>query len=231
MRSILQLSYFIVFLSLIGGTHSAWAQNAKDAKISLRFITFPQVKKKETIHLAGPEGEINSIEVGSRAFSQPVSVITQEKWSVVEKPVDETDSEKPPKVLGQVRALTAAKQLIILIRKGNKPSDGYAMVAIPDPSAGGTGGSFMLFNLSTTKISGRVGGKIFLLGLRQHKLVKPKLMADGRNFQSLFAHHLGKKPKVFYASTWPASKKAVMFVFFYNHPTNMRLMLHSVAAS
>lgn len=227
MIALLKLPFYIVALSLLGGAHSAWAQ---DAKVSLKFITFPQVKKPETIHLAGPEGKITRIEVGSRSFSQPVSVITQEKWSIVEEPAITADPKKQLKILGQVRALSAAKQLIILIRKGNKPTDGYSMVAIPDPSAGGTGGSVMLFNLSTTKISGRVGGKKLLLGLRKHKLVKPKLMADGRNFQSLFAHHLGGKPKMFYASTWPVSKGAVMFVFFYNHPTNKRLMLHSVAA-
>jgi hypothetical protein len=222
----LKIPFFVAFLSLLGGVESTMAQ---DGKVSLRFITFPPVTKPETFHLAVAGGGAISIEAGSRSFSQPVSVTAQEKWSVVESPANETRKEEP-KVLGQAPSLPVDEQLIILLRKGRNPEDGYSMVVVPDPSGGDTGGSVMFFNLSAVKLSGLVGGKRFLLKSREHIAIKPKLSADGRNFQSRFAHHLGKKPKMFYASTWPGSERAAMFVFFFHDPSTRRLTLHSVVA-
>jgi hypothetical protein len=216
-----------LLLILITVTQSVCAQAAAEG-VTLRFITFPKTSEAQTFTLfAGKDGS-KTIEVSSNAVSKPLVMPQLREW-VIGEVINGADKNKPTfKVFGKTKSLGSKRQLIIVIRKGNNPSDGVHLIAINDRQKGFNLGEILILNASNKKIGWMVGGAKFGLSSGTHKIIEPKANKTGRYFHAKFFYEKEGKAKGFYSSNWPFSKNSRVMSFIYNAPNTKQLRFHTV---
>ena len=205
------------------------------ADVTLQFLSFPKSIDPQPVELLLGNGRTISVQIPTNEFSPTYKVKRQKLWAVG-KTVTGEDGKTFFKVFGKTRALASPKQLILLVRKGAKNSDGMAVIPIDNQVGHFGGGSFLFMNASKLDVGGRLTdpkGRIateeFALQPGRHTVVKPNGGGGGRNLvhTSLF-YREGDKVKPFFSSTWPLNDKARAMVFFYRDPTTGHLRLHSI---
>jgi hypothetical protein len=216
-----------LLLILITVTQPVCAQAAAEA-VTLRFITFPKTSTAQTLTLfAGKDGS-KTIEVSSNAVSKPLVMPQLREW-VIGEVINGADKNKPTfKAFGKTKSLGSKRQLIIVIRSGNSPSDGVHLIAINDRQKGFKLGETLILNASNKKIGGIVGGSKFALSSGSHKIIEPKANKTERYFHAKFFYENEGKAKGFYSSNWPFSKNSRVMSFIYNDPNTKQLRFHTV---
>jgi len=200
---------------------------AAQGEVTLRFISFPKGLDLEPVELLIGDGKTIKIEITTNELSSPYKVPQQAFWSIGETTAG-PDGKDLFKEFGRAKALASPSQLILLVRKGKKYSDGFDVISVDNRGANFGGGKFLFFNGARIDIAGELGGERFVLRPSQHTVIKPKSTAGKPTFQTVFWFRRDDEAKPFFSSVWPYSADAQSLIFFYHEPGTNYLRFHSI---
>jgi hypothetical protein len=195
--------------------------------VSLRFLSFPRAVDPAPLELLVGEGKTIEVGVPTNELSSTYHVKRQSVWAVGET-VGGKDGKPVFKVFGQTPALASAKQILLLIRKGEMYSDGFHIIPVDDQGTGLGGGKFLFLNAAKIDIAGVIGQRKFAIKPGQHVIVKAQPEPGLGISHVEFWYRGADMVKPFFSSTWPVSERARCLVFFYHDPASRHLRLHSI---
>lgn len=201
------------------------AQDA--AKIRVRFLSFPASLEPVKIELR--ISEVKSVEIiaPSNEFSQPLEVESTGVWSV-----GETVANPEGKAIfveyGRTMAPASPQQMLLLIRKGAKNSDGFDLIALDERKDGFGFGEFLFLNIATVDIAGTVGEEKFVVKPNKHMILKPKTNGEKQTAHAIFYFRKDDEARPFFSSRWPVNARARSMIFFYHDPETRNLRMHTV---
>jgi hypothetical protein len=195
---------------------------AQEQKISLKFLAFPQVEIPEQLELLTGKEESIEIETPGNELSQPYKV-TALDTIVVGKTIQNEKNENVFHEYGRAKSLGVPDQIILLLRKGAKESDGFTVIPVDGALAKFKGASYLFMNVSKLSVGGLIGDQKFALKPNQSLMLKPAPNHEANICQVTLAYLRGEKWKTFYDTRWPASDKFRSLVFFYQDPKTGRL--------
>ena len=191
-------------------------------KVSIQFLAFPKQLKPAPVELLIGEGKTIKIETPGNELSM-VYKVPRLSSIVVGKTTQNAEGDPIFEVYGKAPFISAFKQIVLLMRKGKKNSDGFEVIPINGDLANFTGGSYFFINVSKLNIAGVIGDKKFALKPGKRQLLQPKADLKGGICQVTLAYQREDKWKKFYDTRWPANKKYRSLIFFHQDPTNGRL--------
>ncbi len=198
--------------------------------INVRFVTFPVLTGDEPLELIAGEGKITPIELPTNGLSKAFEIENIRKCTLGKKVTDDEGKESFT-VYGQTKALTSKDQIILVIRKGEKLSDGLELTAFDSSAKGFGGGKYFLMNASKADIAGVIGSSKFKLKPKQHTLIAPKPSKQKNNRKYLYTEihfRKGDIERPFYTSTWRFSDRARCMVFFHHDVNSKQLRTHTI---
>ena len=200
------------FALLLPGTASA--QNPPKS-INLQFIAFPKHLEIEPLELLVGK-ETLEIATPGHEFSPPYKVPPLPNI-VIGKTVQDKDGKPKFDIYGRAKGIAARDQIILLIRKGQKPEDGFVVMPMDARKAQFPGGSFLFINAATKKVGCELGDKKFALEPGKQTLVKPKADHDGPVCQATFYFEkVDGALKKFFDTRWSNDPAFRTMVFFYD---------------
>lgn len=222
--------YFRLFSCLLICLISTAGNSKAQDEVSVQFVSFPIVSAPQPVELLVGEGKTLSVELPTNSLSPVYRVSRLPQWILGKS---STDKEGKPTFVtyGQTASISSAKQLILVIRKGIKDSDGYDLIPLSGGDGGLSGGKYFLFNAAKVAVAGELGTSKFALEPRKHILLAPKPSEVNGNRKYLFTtlyYRKGKEAQPFYTSTWRLSERARSMVFIYHDPHTSQLRMHTI---
>lgn len=195
---------------------------AQEQKISLRFLAFPQQNAPEPIELligADKTIEVDTPghELSKRYLVDPLSSIVVGKTTINE------DGEAVFQSYGQAKSIPATEQIILLLRKGDQPGDGFVVLPIAANLKDFGGASFLFINASKVRIGGVIGDKKLDINPGEKKSLSPKPNFEAGICQVTLAYLKEDKFKKFFDTRWPANKNVRSLIIFYQNPETGRI--------
>jgi len=221
------LKYSIAFLSLFLFSQACFAQ---EDQLELQFVTFPKITNAEPIELLIGKEKTVQVELPTNSLSPVYKVNRLDQW-VLGKSSTGADGEFVFDTYGKAASLASAKQLILVLRKGVKVSDGFELILMNSQHSRFGGGMYFFMNAARVDIAVKIGDEKFALKPRMRKLVKPKpsKVKGKRKYLYTYIHfRKGTKAIPFYESTWRFSEKARCMVFLYHDPHTKQLRTHTI---
>jgi hypothetical protein len=212
-------SYFATLVTsfiLMGGVL------AQEGNIFLQFLAFPKKMLPEPIELVVGEGKTIEVDTPGNELSSaykvsPLGLIVVGKTTVNE------EGETVFQEYGKAKAISASKQIILLIRKGKEDSDGFVVIPINAEQTNFGGGRFLFINASSLNVGGVIGDSKFALKPGQQKLVTPKPDHPDGICQVTLSYQREDKWKTFKDTRWSANESYRTLVFFHQDPETGRL--------
>lgn len=203
---------------------------ANQGEIQLQFVAFPKLLNHDPVELLIGDGETIMVELPTNSASPvyTVSGISECRLGVSSK--GEKD-EFLFKTYGASGLLNSPKQLILILRKGDKNSDGLELIPVASHDEGFGGGDYLFMNMSMVDIAVEIGDKVAALKPRKHRILSPgPSKIDGeRKYLYVYIHfRRGEEAVPFYSSTWKISERRRSMVFFYHDPHTQQLRSHTV---
>jgi hypothetical protein len=223
------LKYIIVFLSLGGLVQTCFSQDQEE-QIELQFVSFPKSANGAKVELLIGKDKTLPVELPTNSLS-PVYKVKSLSQIALGKSSIGPEEEFVFKTYGKAAALNSQKQLILVLRKGAKDSDGYDLVVMNNNLTKFGGGMYYFVNAAIVDIGVEIGDMKLALKPRKRKLVKPKpsKVKGKRKYLYTYLHYReGDKAIPFYESTWRYSDKARCMVFFYHDPNTKQLRTHTI---
>lgn len=211
-------TYFIT----LAITSMLMAHAPAQGKISLQFLVLPKQMQPEPVELLIGKEKTIEVETPGNELS-PTYKVPPLGSIVVGKTTQNEEGDPVFEVYGKAKSITATKQIILLIRKGKKNSDGFVVLPINGELANFRGGSFLFINASKLNVGGAIGDKKFGLKPGQQKLLKPAANHEAGICQVTLAYQRKEKWKTFYDTRWPSNKKYRSLIFFHQDPATGRL--------
>lgn len=209
----------LAFLVLISS--DALAQTTE--KISLRILAFPQIAEPEPVELVvGENTQTIEVDTPGHELSKNYSVPALNTITVGKTTID-SEGKSIFQSYGSAKSILAKEQIILLIRKGEKNSDGFSILPISADLTTFKGASFLFINASTYNIGVKIGDKNLELNSGKQSLIQPKANFENGICQVSIAYQKNDKWKMFYDTRWPANEKIRTLVFFYQNPITGRL--------
>jgi hypothetical protein len=198
------------------------AHGQEGEPISLRFLAFPPQNSPEPIELLVGENKTMTIDIPGNELSRAYKLkgLTS---IVVGLTMENAEKEKVFQVLGQAPALSSSQQIVLLLRKGDRNSDGFTVIPIEGDLAKFKGGNFYFFNVSKLTVGGKIGDKIFALKPGQNRLLEPSATHADDGCQVTLSYQRPDKWKTFYDTRWTTDKRIRCLVFFFQDPESQRL--------
>ena len=221
------LKYSIAFLSLYLFSQACFAQ---EDQIELQFVTFPKIANAEPVELLIGKGKTIKIELPTNSLSPVYKVNRLSQWALGKSSIGAED-EFIFDAYGKATSLASSKQLILVLRKGVKVSDGLELILVDSQPSKFGGGMYFFMNAARVDIAVILGDKKFALKPRKHKLVQPKpskVKGKRKYLYTYIAFRNGTKAIPFYESTWRFSKSARCMVFLYHDPHTKQLRTHTI---
>ena len=214
-----------LFLLLWPRGDQAQAEETDGEQVELRLMAFPGTTDETPIRLVVGHEQTIEVEAPALEFSKVYSVPVQSVWTLGQTAED--GSAASFKTLGETPALASSKQLLLLVRKGERNAAGFEVIAVDcRPSAFG-GGKFLFLNLSRVEVAGDVGGTKFTLQQGKHAVIAPVPGGDeAANTHVTFRE--GDRTRPFFSSMWPCNARSRGLVIFYDDPKTERLRLHTI---
>ncbi|MFT6792215.1 MAG: hypothetical protein ACJAR1_000194 [Rubritalea sp.] len=203
--------------------------SAQDSgKVALQFLSLPRLASPEPIELSIGEGKTITVEIPSNSLSKVYNVKLQSNWIFGKSTTNKKD-EPVFDIFGQAKALSSPKQLILLIRKGEKKSDGFEVLVIDNRVSKFGGGKFLFMNMAKIDIAGIIGEQKFVIEPSKFTIIKPKPEKPGaRVCHVRLFYSKNNKAKPFFSSKWPLSIGSRGLIFFYHDPKTKQLRYHSI---
>ncbi len=208
---------FIVFAVLSAMLTVVSAQQG-----SVQFLAFPKQIRPEPVELLIGEQKTMEVQIPGNELS-PAYEVPKLESIVVGKTTMNEKNQPVFEVYGQAKSLGAAKQIILLMRKGKENRDGFVVIPINGDLGDFGGGSYLFINASNLNVGGVIGDSKFALKPSQRKLLKPKPDFPDGICQVTLAYQREDKWKTFKDTRWSASEAYRTLVFFYQNPENGRL--------
>lgn len=226
------LSRFInpVIAAVYCGVSLTVISSAQQEEVQLQFISFPRIAKPKPIELLVGDGKTLEITAPTNRLSRIYRVNRMSKWVIGKSTTDEK-GKLSFDVLGEAPAIAAKKQLILIVRKGKKNSEGLELIPLNNNISNFGGGKCFLMNASKVDIAGSIGGEKFALKPSRHVILTPSASNKKDNLKYSNAYiffRKNNKPEPFFSSVWRLSDKARNLVFIYHEPVNNRLRLHII---
>ncbi|MFK7852412.1 MAG: hypothetical protein AB8D78_15665 [Akkermansiaceae bacterium] len=219
-------TFLIVFGFVLAGL-PCLAQQQPVTK--LRFVTFPVYMPDKPIELFLGDGKSIPIVLPTNSLSETYDIKIRQ--CILGKPT--VDDEGNPSFItyGQTPLLSSKEQIILVTRKGEKPSDGFKLTAFAGGQNGFGGGKYLMMNAAKVDIAGNLGASKFSIKPNQHILLAPKPSKVKNNRKYLFTKIYFRKDDVirpFYTSTWRFSEMARCMVFFHHDEHTNQLRTHTI---
>lgn len=208
----------------------AIALSQEQDKVTVQFVSFPKSLDTQPVELVVGEGKSIEIELPANRLSKEYEVPRMEKW-VLGRSVPSPEGKTVFKSFGEAPALSAKKQLVLVIRGGVKNPDELTLLPFACDQTGFSGGDYLFVNMTKVDIAGEAGSTKFALHPKQNRLVSPEPSEEKDDRKYLYVtmyFRTQEKAKTFYTSTWRFSEKARSMVFFYHEPNNDRLKIHTI---
>ncbi len=196
--------------------------HAQEQKISLRFLAFPQQNEPEPVELLIGENETIAVDTPGHELSKPY-LVNALSLIVVGKTVVNQEGKSVFQSYGQAKSTSASEQIILLLRKGEQPSDGFLVLPIAANLNDFGGASFLFINASKLRIGGVIGDKKLDINPGEQKTITPKPDFEGGICQVTLAYLKEEKFKKFFDTRWPANKNVRSLVIFYQNPETGRI--------
>jgi hypothetical protein len=216
------------FFSLLFAVIVSKSPAQQNAEVTLQFVSFPKTDEVESVELLIGDGKTEKVEIPFTSLGAPLKVPRLTTWAVGKSLPGGNGVPPSFKVFGQAPALAAPKQLLLLVRKGQKNEDGFDVLPIDNDVGNFGGGKFLFMNLAKVDIAGEVGGQKFAVKPGGNTIVKPHPEPNGRMFHATFYFRHNEEPKPFFTSKWPANPMARSLVFFFHDPVSKQLSMHSI---
>jgi len=193
---------------------SLQAQNPPQA-IKMQFVCFPKQANIEPLELLLGR-ETLEIAAPGHEFS-PEYKVPPLSQVVIGKTVQGEDGKPRFDVYGKAKGISSPDQLILLIRKGREPSDGFVVMPMDARGTSFPGGSFLFINASTKNVGCEIGDKAFALEPGKQNLVRPKATHEAGACQATFSfERQDKTAKKFYDTRWSTDESYRTMVFFFD---------------
>ena len=197
---------------------------AEPGTMQVRLIAFPKAEQAGPLQLVVAEGRTIEVEVPSHEISRTYTVPSQEHW-VLGESSESGDGEF--RALGEAVALSARKQLLVVIRKGEGDEAELEVHPYACDGPGFQTGRFLFLNNTGVHIEGSLGEADFTLEPHARVVVGPaEKDAAARRAHVIFREQ--DSPRPFFSSTWPLSAKARSLVFFHLDAESGGLRFHAV---
>lgn len=190
--------------------------------VSLQFLAFPKSLNPEPVELQIAAGKTIKVDTPGNELS-PAYQVPKLDSIVVGKTVKNEKNEDVFKVYGGAKAISASKQIVLLLHKGEANSDGFVVLPVDGELANFSGASFLFINASNMGVGGIIGNQKFALKPGQSRLLKPAPDHDSGICQVTLSYLTEEKWKMFYDTRWPANNKYRSIIFFYSDPVSGRL--------
>lgn len=185
--------------------------------ISLQFLSFPQQENLKPIELLIEDNKTIPIEIPGHELS-PVYKVKGLTSIAVGAMTKNADNDPVFKVYGKAPALSSARQIVLLLRKGPSNEDGFTVLPLDGNLQEFTGGGYYFINASRLAVSGKIGDKTFALQPGQKSLLRPAATHEVGGCQATFAYQKQDKWKKFYDTRWSVNRAYRVLVFFYQDP-------------
>ena len=199
---------------------------SQDDTVSLRILAFPRIADDSPVELLVGDRTI-PIKLASNRLSDPYKVAAQSAWNFGIK--DTGDDGKPSfKSYGSGTAKDTQQQIVVLLRRGLKNSDGFRVLSYADGPRHFKERQIMFLNLALENVAGEVGGEKFALKPAQNTVISPK--ADqGKDLchAKLLLERKGKW-RPFMESNWPLKPDTRGLIFLYTDPKSSKVRLHTI---
>lgn len=201
---------------------SSWVlmpiSNAQQApQVSLQFLSFPEQLESEPVELLIGEGKTIIVDIPGNELS-PAYKVPPLPSIAVGKTTTNEEGKSVFQAYGTANSIAAKKQIILLIRKGEKNSDGFAVLPLNGQLDEFAGGNYLLINASKMQVGGSIGDKKFNLKPGQKDLLKPNASHTAGGCQVTLSYLKSDKWKVFYDTRWVVNVRYRSLVFFYQDP-------------
>lgn len=197
--------------------------------VQLECLSFPK-RAIEEIELLVGEGKTIPITLQSHALTVPQKVPSLARWKLGKSSMD-AQGKFHFTVYGEVKPLSVAKQLLLVVRKGAKVADGLNLLSLDAGKTNFGASKMLIMNLTNQQIAGVVGGRKFLLTKGKHATIQPKANR-GKNlcFADLRYQRDGKW-RSFFSTNWPVLDNARGLVFIYRSSKSKSPKIHSIVDS
>jgi hypothetical protein len=186
-------------------------------QISLQFLSFPEQLESEPVELFIEKGKTIIVDIPGNELS-PAYKVPPLASIAVGKTITNEKGESVFQTYGTANPITAKKQIILLIRKGEKNSDGFVVLPLNAQLDEFAGGNYLLINASKMQVGGSIGDKKFILKPGQKDLLKPNASHTSGGCQVTLSYLKEDKWKVFYDTRWVVNVRYRSLIFFYQDP-------------
>ena len=212
----MKLIFRAILLTLL--TCSALAQD----RIRVQFLAFPHQDDEVPLELVIGDKQTIKIQTPGNALSQAYTLPALSSF-VVGRTVKNAENQDAFETYGKAESLTTSQQIVLLLRKGQAPSDGFVVVPVDAAQTNFKGASYLFINTSDYAVGTVIGDQKFALKPSQRKLVEPKANHADGICQVTFSYLKENRWKTVYDTRWPASDKFRSIVFFFQNPLTGRL--------
>lgn len=222
--------YLTAIIALFAGITLSLSARAQDATIQLQFISFPKAADSKPVELLLGNGETLKIDLPSRDLSSTYEVPALSSW-VLGNTIVNPDGKASFSVYGKTPSISANRQVILVLRKGAKNSDGMELIPMAATPSNFDGGSYFLYNATSVDIAGSIGTGKFSLKPGEYSLISPKPTKVKNDRKYAFAqifYRKGEDIQPLFSSTWRFNDLARSMVFFYHDPVTKHLRLHTI---
>lgn len=196
--------------------------DSQDKKIAVQFLGFPKQLRPEPVELLLGKGQVIKVRTPGHELSETYRIPAVDTL-IVEETVLDDEGEPVFKEYGRARALATPKQIVLLLRKGEEPSDGFVVLPISGELNDFKGGSYYFINASSLNMGVEIGDKKFALKPSQRKNVKPKPDHEADVCQTTFSYQKEDKWKRFHDTRWSTNELYRTLVFFYQDAKTNRI--------
>jgi len=201
------------------------AQQAQ--QLSLQFLSFPEQLENEPVELVVGENKTIKVDIPGNELSPEYKVPTLGSI-ILGKTTTDQKGDPIFNVYGRAKSIAAKKQIILVVRKGEKDSDGFNLLPIDGQLNEFSGGSYLFINASKMQVGGIIGDKKFELGPGQRNLLKPAASHAGGGCQVTLSYKKEEKWKIFYDTRWVVNVRYRSLIFFYQDPDSGGLVVSPI---
>lgn len=198
---------------------------AQEGSVTLRIMAFPRSDEAGPLQLKAGKRVID-LNVYSSSLTEPIQVPAARQWKFGQETTG-TDGNPTFDVWGTGKAGTAKSQIIMLIRKGPKNSDGLRVLSFDDGPGKFGERQYLILNLSTAPIAGEIGGVKFGAKPAQPMVITPKPDQGDDLCHAQFFYRRNDEWQSFFSSNWPLADKTRALVIIYSGKGN-KLRLHTI---
>lgn len=200
----------------------------ESSSVSLQFLAFPKQIRPEPVELVVGENKTIRVKTPGNELSPSYELSRGMGAIVLGETIKDAKGEEQFQVYGRANLLNASQQIILLLRKGKKNSDGFVILPLDGELANFSGGSYLFINASKMTVAGKIGDQRFQLNPGQRKMLQPGATHDGGGCQLTLAYQREEDWKIFKDTRWSTSKRYRSLVFFHQDPSSGRIQVSPI---